>query len=300
MSQTVNKKSAYIIIPVYNRQEITLACLAGLKQNGDLQRYQVVVVDDGSTDGTAEAIAENYPEVVVLAGDGNLWWTGAISLGMKYASEQGAEYFIWLNDDCLPKSDALPQLVSYMQSHPDTIASASFYIPGATEPDRYSGFQGRQGQSASAGETIEVEGTSGWCVGIPAGVVKDIGFPDAKKFPHYAGDSMYTLKATRAGFQARILGDAIAILVDPGTSRDDLPTYFNPQQKLFKSWYWIFWHQKSPFRLPTQFFYQTRRYGLLRGIPLFSAKAALWLVKWGQLQIAARLNPQNLNLEKNA
>lgn len=299
MSKVVDKESAFIIIPVYNRQKITLACLEGLKKTGDLARYHVVVVDDGSTDGTKEAINESYPDVVVLTGGGNLWWTGAMALGMEYAYEQGAKYFIWLNDDCLPKINALPQLVAFMEQNTNTIASASFYSPEATEPVRYSGFRGRKGQAAQAGETVEVEGTSGWCVGIPAAVFQRIGAPEAKKFPHYAGDSMYTLKATRAGFKAHILGDAIAFLVDPGTSRDDLSTYFNPEQTLLKSWHWIFWHQKSPFRLPTQFFYQTRRYGILRGIPLFGAKAILWLGKWGQLQITSRLKPKNLNLEKN-
>jgi GT2 family glycosyltransferase len=68
----------FIIIPVHNRKQITLNCLKSLSKNGDLGRYHVVVVDDGSTDGTAEAIQALYPDIVVLHGDGNLWWTGAI------------------------------------------------------------------------------------------------------------------------------------------------------------------------------------------------------------------------------
>jgi len=71
-------KNIYIIIPVHNRKSLTLACLKNLKTNGDLQKYQVIVVDDGSSDRTAEEVAENYPEVTILKGDGNLWWTGAI------------------------------------------------------------------------------------------------------------------------------------------------------------------------------------------------------------------------------
>ena len=299
MSQIIDRESVYIIIPVYNRCNITLACLEKLKTNGDLARYHVVVVDDGSTDDTKEAIETLYPEVVVLNGDGNLWWTGAMALGMECAFERGAEYFIWLNDDCLPQPNALTQLVAYMKQHPDTIASASFYTLEAKEPVRYSGFDGRKGLAARQGEIVEVEGTSGWCVGIPVAVFERIGVPEARKFPHYAGDSMYTLKATRAGFKARVLGDAIAILVDPGTSRDDLPTYFKPEQTVAESWYSIFWHQKSPFRLPTQFFYQTRRYGMLLGIILFLAKTSLWVGRWIQLQVTSRFNFQKINLEKN-
>jgi len=41
------KQSVYIIIPVHNRKALTLACLENLKTNGDLQKYHVIVVDDG-------------------------------------------------------------------------------------------------------------------------------------------------------------------------------------------------------------------------------------------------------------
>jgi GT2 family glycosyltransferase len=75
----MSNKSIYIIIPVHNRKALTLACLENLRTNGDLQKYQVIVVDDGSSDRTAEEVAENYPEVNILKGNGNLWWTGAIN-----------------------------------------------------------------------------------------------------------------------------------------------------------------------------------------------------------------------------
>jgi GT2 family glycosyltransferase len=55
--------SVYILIPVHNRKAITLTCLATLQRHGDLDRYQVVVIDDGSTDGTAEAIQTSFPSL---------------------------------------------------------------------------------------------------------------------------------------------------------------------------------------------------------------------------------------------
>ena len=65
------KEPVYIIIPVHNRKQITLKCLENLDKSGDLQQYHVVVVDDGSTDGTTEAINNLFPDVKVLPGDGN-------------------------------------------------------------------------------------------------------------------------------------------------------------------------------------------------------------------------------------
>jgi GT2 family glycosyltransferase len=59
----MNNKSIYIIIPVHNRKALTLACLKNLKTNGGLQKYHVIVIDDGSSDRTTKKFAENYPEV---------------------------------------------------------------------------------------------------------------------------------------------------------------------------------------------------------------------------------------------
>jgi GT2 family glycosyltransferase len=284
MNQLLSKERVYILIPVHNRQEITLNCLRALKQNGDLQQYHIVVVDDGSTDGTKEAIKALYPEAIVLEGDGNLWWTGAIAKGMKFACDRDAEYIIWLNDDCLPQPKTLSSIVAFMKTHPNTIASASFYTTESTSPVVHNGFRGRASFAAVAGETIYVDGTSGWCVGMPASVFDRIGAPDVKKFPHYGGDSMYTLKATRAGFKACLLGDAIAILAEVGDSRYDFQSYCNPKLSTLKLMRSLFWDKKSLFRLPTQFFYHVARYGAILGIPLFLFKLTVWLKQLLQIK----------------
>ena len=279
MTQTVIRKFVYILVPVHNRKEITLNCLSTLKQSGDLERYRIVVVDDGSTDGTASAIHSLYPEVKVLNGDGNLWWTGAMALGMEYAEAHGAEYFIWLNDDCLPQPQTLQLIVEFMETHPDTIASASFYTTESTIPVVHNGFKGRKSLAAHAGEVIYVDGTSGWCVGIPASVFRKIGGLEVHKFPHYGGDSMYTLKATRSGFRACLLGDATAMLLERGNSRCDFQSYCNSDLGIFELTRSLFWDKKSLFRLPTQFFYHVARYGIFLGILFFLAKLFFWTEK---------------------
>ena len=67
------------VIPVHNRLNYTKECLHifnELKENSFFQNnhVQIVIVDDGSTDGTGDWIRANYPDVIVLEGDGNLWY----------------------------------------------------------------------------------------------------------------------------------------------------------------------------------------------------------------------------------
>ena len=85
----------YVVIPVHNRKDFTRNCLLSL-QKQSFQAFEVVIVDDGSTDGTAEMLREEFPELPVLKGDGNLWWTASVNMGIKYALEQ-EKLMDWLN-----------------------------------------------------------------------------------------------------------------------------------------------------------------------------------------------------------
>ncbi len=66
-------KKVELIIPVYNRREITLQALRSLRRIDDQGlNVHIIVVDDGSTDGTGEAIRRDFPEVQIVEGDGTL------------------------------------------------------------------------------------------------------------------------------------------------------------------------------------------------------------------------------------
>jgi len=201
----MNKENAYIIIPVHNRKDITLKCLNTLKQNGDLDKYYVIVVDDGSTDGTSEAITSRYPEVIILEGDGNLWWTGAIKKGMEYAYEKGAEYLIWLNDDCLVESHTFDDLVAFCKTHPNSIIGCQ-----GVDFNNHNiiSFGGKSKQwmnhhmlDCPKGESMQCDLLSGNLVCIPRAVINKINYPNPYKVPHYGGDSSYLIRARKSGFK---------------------------------------------------------------------------------------------------
>lgn len=224
-------QSVYILIPVHNRKAVTLTCLETLQRNGDLARYRVVVIDDGSTDGTAEAIQQAFPQVKILTGDGNLWWTGAIRLGMQYAYDQGADFFIWLNDDTLPLANTLIHLINYCAQSPKRLATAQCYADNAITQPTYGG-QLKHALSielvaTSQGHIRPCDCMSGNLVCFPRSVVDNLGYPPADRLPHCRADIVYTLVAKRAGYDLAVLGDAIALATlnpfDQGWALSEIP-----------------------------------------------------------------------------
>lgn len=203
--EAVSPADAYILIPVHNRQATTLACLHRLDQSGDLARYTVLVVDDGSTDGTAEAIQQAWPQVQVLSGDGNLWWTGAMRLAMETAIAQGADYLIWLNDDCRVAPGTIPDLVRFCRENPGAIAGAQGFELERSEQIAFGGkvktWKGYRFITVPAGQVMPCDMLSGNLVCISRAVVQAIGYPNPQETPHYGGDSLYLLRAQKAGFQ---------------------------------------------------------------------------------------------------
>ena len=205
--------SIYVILPVHNRKTTTLKCLSHLKEQGDLNNYHIVVVDDGSIDDTAQAVISQYPVVELLKGDGNLWWTGAIRLGMEYALSKGADYFIWLNDDTLPEAGAIQSLINYCRSNPKTIAAANVLDPHTYKPS----YGGVICQNFKVKTVLAIEKQSTYCDGLngnlvclPASIISAIGYPDNALYPHYHGDTIYTHQAKCAGYQLVLRQESIA------------------------------------------------------------------------------------------
>lgn len=250
----VLREPVYIIIPVHNRKVTTLDCLRRLCQNGDLACYHVVVVDDGSTDGTADAIQALYPDVTILKGDGNLWWTGAIALGMQHAYAQGAEFLMWLNDDTLPTVGAIQQLLQACRDDPKKIASAQCYAAADLQTMTYSGKR-KTGirhtlVPCAIDQTIQCDTLPGNLVCIPRSVVDHIGLPPPARVPHYHGDSVYTWRAKQAGYTLEVLGSAIALCAqnpgDPSWLLSNIPithrwqSFLSPKSTYYIPGYWQF------------------------------------------------------------
>lgn len=106
-------RSIAVCIAAFNRRETTLNCLRHL-QASELQAGEslhVYLLDDASTDGTADAVRREFPDVHVFSSPGDLWWAGGMRVAFGEALKSRHDFYIWMNDDVTPRANAVRILV---------------------------------------------------------------------------------------------------------------------------------------------------------------------------------------------
>jgi GT2 family glycosyltransferase len=123
---------ASIIIPVFNKVELTRQCLTTLASLTTMPEYEVIVVDNASTDGTAEFLAELGGDVQVIRNQENYGFATACNQGAKAAS---GEFLLFLNNDTIPTEGWLNALVDEVERHPDVavVGSKLLYEDGTIQ-----------------------------------------------------------------------------------------------------------------------------------------------------------------------
>lgn len=102
----------YIIILNWNGLKDTLECLESVFKL-DYLNFEVIVVDNGSTDDSVNVILKTYPQVRLIENRENLGYTGGNNIGMRYAIERDADYIWLLNNDTIVEEDTLGEACKY-------------------------------------------------------------------------------------------------------------------------------------------------------------------------------------------
>ncbi len=109
----MNDNRIAVLMTCYNRKEKTIACLTRLNAQENIENnlIKVFLVDDGSTDGTRDAVMSQFSDVEIIEGDGNLFWCGGMRKAFGIALKQVFDFYLWLNDDTMLNKDALSILL---------------------------------------------------------------------------------------------------------------------------------------------------------------------------------------------
>jgi GT2 family glycosyltransferase len=211
-------------MPVFNGIDYTKQCireilLAMSRSGTDPSHNPIIVIDDGSTDGTAEWIMNNYPIIHIVKGDGNLWWSGAINKGIEYSLQHlDITYVLLWNNDITPCSDyfkIIAEIINsaeapliacsmvYFKSRPDTLISTGGFFNRKNGKKILYNFNVTE--SKAQYNNLKIDWFGGMGTLISTKVFQTIGYFDQVNFPQYHGDCDFGIRATLSGYDIRLV-----------------------------------------------------------------------------------------------
>ncbi len=210
----------FIVVLTYQMCDLVRSCLISLK---DLTYpdFKIVVVDNGSNDGTEEMIRDEFPELEVIQTGSNLGYTGGNNRGIEYAIEQGADYVLVLNPDTVAADpNFLSRMVAHTEAHQDVgiagprvflrefgVVQNTVLLPPGLWRNTVNWIRFRVNPKSlefSGDDVIESKVLNGVCLLIRVNCLREIGLFDENIFM-YIEDADMDYRAHRHGWRVQYL-----------------------------------------------------------------------------------------------
>ena len=197
-------KRVEVVVLNWNGWRDTLACIASL-QKLDYPNFGLIVVDNGSTDGSQDHIEAQYPAIKVLQTGSNLGFGGGCNAGIRRALELGAEYVWLINSDATVDAAALSEMVRLADAQP-LVGAVGSVLYEADKPDRVQLWGGGQvqlwiGSSRHQVSPARLDFVSGASVLLRREALEQVGLFDDQTFFMYWEDSDLGFRLRQAGWQ---------------------------------------------------------------------------------------------------
>jgi len=234
----------FIVILNSSRRDDTLACLASLAENA-YPNKTVCVLDNASTDGSVEAIRQQFPDVILHSLAGNTGYAGNNNIGIQIALSTNAEWVLVLNEDTVLAPDCLARMMEcaasdnrigivgplvYHHDEPEVIQSAGGYLDKYMRPSHIGQNQPDEGQFDSR---REVDWISGCAICVRADAIRQAGTLDATYF-YYWEETEWCIRIAAAEW--RVVLEPAAKLWHKGVQRNYNPgpnvAYYNTRNRL--------------------------------------------------------------------
>lgn len=248
--------SIAIVFTCFNRKEKTINCIKTLKNQEGLNEFDLYVCDDGSTDGTSEAIMLEYPSATIIKGTGSLFWSKGMYCAMKEAVKKDYDMYLMINDD-----------VEFINTMWQTMSVALKYnsnsgVVGCTLSKEFNkqSYGGSKFISSSKGdyvgemlkpnknEYINVDLANWNCFLITRDIVQNIGLID-DRYEHAMGDFDYSFRMRKKDYKIILAKEYVGYCENNGienTFKDKNVSRVKRIKKLFapnglpiKSWYYF-------------------------------------------------------------
>jgi GT2 family glycosyltransferase len=233
---------ASIIVLNYNTRELTLRCLESFAPALNRRGWQIIVIDNGSSDGSAEAVQAQFSFAEIVRSERNLGFAGGNNLGLRQAA--GQVVFL-LNSDVLAAADTLQALAHQFDVRPEVgVISAGLHTSsGKAQAFAYGAdptltYLVRRGSRAllrrgslhrwDIDQPLEAEWVSGACVAVRRAVIEQVGLLD-ERFQLYFEDNDWCLRIRQAGWK---------VIYDPRFTVTHLGGQSQPQRRAANQLYY--------------------------------------------------------------
>jgi GT2 family glycosyltransferase len=240
----MNPPRLVVVVLNWNNAPDTLRCLDALAAS-DYEGFEVVVVDNASTDGSVAILRERQPNLALLENGENLGYAGGNNVGIQYALDRGAGYVLLLNDDSVVAPDALSALMAAAEDHPD-VGFLGPKVLSLEEPSRLlsaGGILDRECRSSHRGggepdegqfdELAEVDWLSGCALLVSREAVRRVGMLDPAFFAYHE-DVEWCYRGRQAGLHVLFVPGARVWHPDTRVQQLDSPlvTYYMARNSL--------------------------------------------------------------------
>ena len=196
--------TVHVLLPVHNRRDVTRGFVCCLKT----QTYpdvRLILIDDGSTDGTQEVVRQEYPSAEFIQGDGTWWWAGCLQRGLdrlKQKATKDTDIVLLANDDTTFAPDYVERAVKFLDGKKGCMLLSRIRNAATGEVEEsgvFADLRTMRFQETKEPASINCLSTRG--LFLRWGDMKIAGGFHPLLLPHYLSDYEYTIRASRRGLK---------------------------------------------------------------------------------------------------
>jgi len=207
----------YVVTVNWNRADDTLECLASLS-NSTYDNLKILVVDNGSTDGSTELISRDFPMIEQIHNTENLGFARGYNTGMKHAMDSGADYIFIINNDATVAPETISNLIQYSTPNIGIIAPLINYskypnmiwssggITSSWTLEKHDPLS-EQIDTGDWEQVLKRDFVTGCAMLIPRNTLTEVGYFD-EKFHMYYEDMDLCLRIRKAGLEILVVPTA--------------------------------------------------------------------------------------------
>ena len=210
----ITEPKVVIVVLNWNGKRVTVECVESVTKIG-YGNYEILLVDNGSTDGSQECFRSRYPEIALLENKANLGFAEGNNVGIQRAIDERADYILLLNNDTTVDENFLSELVNvaerdsrigfvgpkvyyyYCRGRRDVIAFAGGHINLWIGKARNLGE--REEDRRQYDDTKQVSYVQGSCLLVKTEVVQRIGLLDSTLFAYWE-ETDWCMRGNRSGY----------------------------------------------------------------------------------------------------